>query len=138
MAGNVGGGVAVRANEAVVLVGSAPGNAIRLARSDHGGGETLVLGAINLDGDDTAVSVGRSGKGAHKGDGLHEGHVDCWFVWLIEGCLERCELLGRMCVLCRERMDDITRISRMSDCGTVTKDATALQKWKLKLDEKIE
>jgi len=35
-------------------------------------------------------------------------------------------------------MDDITRISRMSDCGTVTKDATALQKWKLKLDEKIE
>jgi hypothetical protein len=35
-------------------------------------------------------------------------------------------------------MDDITRISRMSDCGTVTKRAAALQKWKLKLDEKIE
>lgn len=41
-------------------------------------------------------------------------------------------------VCCRERMDDITRISRMSDCGTVTKKAAALQKWKLKLDEKIE
>ena len=26
----------------------------------------------------------------------------------------------------------------MSDCGTVTKRAAALQKWKLKLDEKIE
>ena len=76
MAGNVGGGVAVRANEAVVLVGSAPGNAIRLARANHGGGEALVLGAVNLDGDDTAVGVGRSGKGAQKGGGLHEGHVD--------------------------------------------------------------
>lgn len=35
-------------------------------------------------------------------------------------------------------MDDITRISRMSDCGTVTKNTAALQKRKLKLDEKIE
>ena len=76
VAGNVGGGVAVGANEAVVLVGSAPGNAIRLARGSLGRGEALVLGAVNLDGDDTAVGVGRSGKGAQKGGGLHEGHVD--------------------------------------------------------------
>lgn len=76
VAGNVGGRVAVRANEAVVLVGSAPGNAIRLARGSLGGGEALVLGTVNLDGDDTAVGVGRSGKGAQKGGGLDEGHVD--------------------------------------------------------------
>lgn len=76
VAGNVGGGVAVRANEAIVLVGSAPGDAVRLARGNLSGGEALVLGAVNLDGDDTAVGVGRSGKGAQEGGGLHEGHVD--------------------------------------------------------------
>jgi hypothetical protein len=77
VAGDVRGRVAVRANEAVVLVGSAPGNALRLARADHGRGETLVLSAIDFDADNTAVGVGRSGKGAQKGGGLEERHVDC-------------------------------------------------------------
>lgn len=57
--------------------------------------------------------------------------------WLDRGVLEKMQVAVTD-VCCRERMDDITRISRMSDCGTVTKKAAALQKWKLKLDEKIE
>lgn len=52
---------------------------------------------------------------------------------MIEGCFEKMQVAVTG-VCRRERMDDITRISRMSDCGTVTKRAAALQKWKLKLD----
>ena len=85
MAGNVGGGVAVRADEAVVLVGSAPSDTVRLARADHGRGEALVLSAINVDADDTAVSVSRSGERTQKGDLLENRHVD-WFGWLMEDC----------------------------------------------------
>jgi hypothetical protein len=77
VAGNVGGRVALRSNEAVVLVGSAPSNALRDTGADHSGSETLVLSAIDFDANNTAVSVGRSGKGAQEGGGLEERHVDC-------------------------------------------------------------
>lgn len=84
MAGNVGGRVAVRANEAVVLVGSAPSDAVRLARADHGAGEALVLGSVDIDADDTAVSVSRSGKGTQKGGLLEERHVDSFVGLVVE------------------------------------------------------
>lgn len=111
VASNVGGAVGLRANEAVVLVVSGPGDdAAGVTGGDHGAGEALVLGAVNINADDAAVSVGRSGEGAHKGDGLHDRHF-----WLIcfgdrEGFLfEWMRLAVVQC--CNERVDDITRIS---------------------------
>jgi hypothetical protein len=78
VAGNIRGREAVRADETVVLVGSAPGDTLRDTAADHGAGETLVLGAINFDADDTAVCVSRSGERAQEGGGLEERHVVCF------------------------------------------------------------
>lgn len=100
MAGNVRGRVALRADEAVVLVGSAPSDTVRLAGADHGAGEALVLGTININADDTAVSVSRSGKGAQKGDFLEERHVDCFVGWWLMFFEKMLVASTEVCVLC--------------------------------------
>jgi len=76
VASNVGSAEGCRLNEAVVAVLSAPGDDVVSARVGHGAGEALVLSAVNVDADDTAVSVGGGGEGAQKGGFLHERHVD--------------------------------------------------------------
>lgn len=76
VAGNVAAGVGVRSDEAIVAVLSAPGDNVAGARVGHGAGEALVLGAVNIDADDTAVSVGGGGERAQKGGFLHERHID--------------------------------------------------------------
>jgi hypothetical protein len=74
VAGNVRGRVVGRADEAVVLVVSAPRDTGGGA-ADHATGVALVLGAINVDADDAAVSVSQGGERAHKGSLLHDRHV---------------------------------------------------------------
>jgi hypothetical protein len=75
VASDVRATVRLRSNEAVVAVLCAPGDDFRGARVSHGAGEALVLLAININADDTAVSVGVGGEGAQKGGFLHERHV---------------------------------------------------------------
>jgi hypothetical protein len=78
VASNVRGREGVRANETVVLVGSAPGDTLRDTGANHGAGEAFVLLAIDLDADNAAVSISRSGEGAQEGGGLEERHVVCF------------------------------------------------------------
>jgi hypothetical protein len=76
VASNVTGTVALRSNEAVVAILSAPGDDVVGARVSHGAGEARVFLVVNIDADNTAVSVGGGDEGAQKGGFLHEGHVD--------------------------------------------------------------
>jgi hypothetical protein len=89
VASNVGAAVALRSNESVVTVLSAPGDDVVGARVGHGAGEARVLLAVNIDADNTAVSVGGGGERAQKGGFLHERHV-CWLIcWKIAGFFGR-------------------------------------------------
>jgi len=75
VASNVGATVRLRSNETIVTVLSAPGDDVARARIGHGAGEALVLLAVYINADDTAVSVGGSGERAQEGGFLHERHV---------------------------------------------------------------
>jgi len=89
VASNVGASVALRSDEAVVAVLSAPGDDFAGARVGHGAGETIVLLAANTNADNATVSVGGGGEGAQKGGFLHERHVCCLICWKIAGFFGR-------------------------------------------------
>lgn len=79
VANDVAGGVAAAINETVVTVVGAPGDDVRRAgHVDVVVEEAVVRLAINGDAGDTAVSVGRGGKGAQEGGGLEESHLVCF------------------------------------------------------------